>query len=95
MWRAFSNIVMFFWILLVVTIIYKSTTNVYEGIEVKTAPTGNEHDPLYISTVNSANIQVLRDEVRELSTLRSKVDELSQQVNSNTNQITSIITGGD
>lgn len=81
--------VIYLWIFTIVSIIYISYTRIREGID--TEPTGNEHDPLYISTINSANIQVLKDEIKELSKLRSSVDSLSQRVDANTQQITSLV----
>lgn len=91
MLRVISNIVIFIWIFVTITIIYKSNTAIYEGLDVQTKPTGNERDPLYISTVNSANIQVLRDEIRQLSALKSDVANLGERVEANTDQITRAI----
>ena len=51
---------------------------------------GLSENPLYLSTLNAANISYLKEQVDELSSLKQKVKTLETQVETNTTGITAL-----
>ena len=51
---------------------------------------GLNKDPLYMSTINAANISYLKEQVDELSDLKQQVNTLKSQVEANTTGISAL-----
>ena len=51
---------------------------------------GLNDNPLYLATLNAANISYLKEQVDELSGLKQEVNELKTQIDTNTTSITAL-----
>lgn len=84
--------------LIIYDVIKRCKVNIIEGATSDITTTeytdpGLDKDPLYIATTNASNIAYLKSRLDEITTFKTDLDAMKQQVESNSTAIQGINTG--